>query len=157
MHYIFKLTNNKTGETYYGKSKIKFNLLLNLMKNYYYDPKSPYFNILKDGDYILDELDKSDNIDELKQIQQKYINDDLKCIQYKEQIKEDKKDIQKYIIDTITRQKYNKVGYENYKKSGKYKKYYEQNKDKIKQKNKERYEKVKLDMKKLKELENKTN
>ena len=50
---IFKLTHNENKKTYYGKSKLNDNILLNLMKNYENNPKLSYYEILKDKDFTI--------------------------------------------------------------------------------------------------------
>ena len=83
-------------------------------------------------------------------------NDDL-CIQKKAIEKKKEKETEKKPIDPEKKRKYNKIGYNNYKEKGGYRKYYEQNKEKIRDNNKKRYYSIKEKLEKLKLLEDENN
>ena len=155
MYSIFKLTNKENEKSYYGKTRCKFNILINLMRNYENNKDLKYYEILKDRNYSIDIVMENLGLEEIKHNIKDLIENDKKCIQYKEPQEENIK--VKKIIPTVIKKIYNKKGYEKYRDSGKSAEYYEKNKEKIRAYQKNKYNELKEKLKKLAELENKTN
>ena len=157
MYKLFLLKNEVDNSTYYLKSKLDINILINLLKSYKNDDKSPYYQILKDFNYSIKLLAKYETLDELKLAHQNSIDNDINCIQTKKKTinKQIKK---KYIYPKEKIQEYNKRCYEEFKNSPKYKEQLENLKQKQKEKRLEkRKESLKRKLEELENIENKTN
>ena len=114
MFSIFKLTNKINNKTYYGKTRCKFRILVNLMKNYEINDKLVYYPVLKDQDYSIDIIDDYLTLDEVRPYLKSYIENDPNCIQFEKKCENKPKTEKQYEISEEKKKEYNKTGYDNF-------------------------------------------
>jgi hypothetical protein len=151
--------------SYFMVSKVKMNMCLNLLVSYYNkyieDNKKedckPYFKIFDEteDDYDIEEMGSYDNRAKAKEALLTFINESTNCINTttNESAGENRKKNGKLTI-TSDIKLYNKKKYIENK--NKFKKYYEEHKDKIREYQKQRYQETKQKLKELEELKKET-
>jgi hypothetical protein len=151
--------------SYFMVSKVKMNMCLNLLVCYYNkyveDKKEykPYFKIFDEteDDYDIEEMGSYDNRAQAKEALLKFINESTNCINItiKDSTGENKqKNTGGKLTKTSDIKLYNKNKYIENKNN--FKKYYEDNKDKIREYQKQRYQETKQKLKELEELKKET-
>lgn len=153
LYKLFSLDNSKT---YYGLTKLKLNLCLNLLTSYYNNKRNlahPYYEIIK-APHDITVVEEFDDRLLAKERLTKITTEDTNCINSKVTIVNDVQvPVAKPRVKKTDNPEYNKQYYLENKE--RIKNYYQKNLHKCREYNKQRYLMTKEKLQKLKELESK--